>query len=99
MRFFFVKKHIDPSTLHVTIDDMRAIEIKNQSLCLAELPVPAAETLFVGDGANDELGGASRAGMTPVLIHPGGAAPRWHGLEDWNGLRITSIPQVLDLVA
>ena len=68
-------------------------------LAVAELPVPAAETLFVGDGANDELGGAGRAGMTPVLIHPDGTAPRWQGLDDWNGLRITSIPQVLELVA
>jgi putative hydrolase of the HAD superfamily len=69
------------------------------AIALGELPVPASETLFVGDGANDELEGARRAGMTPVLVHPDGTAPRWDGLEDWRGERITSIPRVLDLVA
>jgi FMN phosphatase YigB (HAD superfamily) len=54
--------------------------------------------LFVGDGANDELGGATRVGMTPVLVHPAGEVPAWDGLESWSGLRITAIPQVLALV-
>jgi putative hydrolase of the HAD superfamily len=68
-------------------------------LALGQLPAAASETLFVGDGANDELEGARRVGMTPVLVHPPGEKPAWDGLEDWTGLRITEIPQVLDLVA
>jgi len=68
-------------------------------LALGELPVPASKTLFVGDGANDELQGAQRVGMTPVLIHPDGEPPRWDGLDDWSGRRITEIEQVLDLIA
>lgn len=68
-------------------------------LALGALPVPASDTLFVGDGANDELEGARRAGLTPVLVQRDGEAPRWDGLRDWNGLRIASIPEVLDLVA
>jgi len=67
-------------------------------LALRELPVSASETLFVGDGANDELEGARVVGMTPVLVQPGDA-PQWDGLEDWPGRRIASIPEVLDLVA
>jgi putative hydrolase of the HAD superfamily len=67
-------------------------------LALRELPVSAADTLFVGDGANDELEGARVVGMTPVLVQPG-VAPQWDGLEDWPGRRITSIPEVLELVA
>ena len=67
-------------------------------LALRQLPVPASETLFVGDGANDELEGARVVGMTPVLVQPG-VAPQWDGLEDWHGRRITSIPEVLELVA
>jgi putative hydrolase of the HAD superfamily len=67
-------------------------------LACAQLGVDPTGTLFVGDGANDELRGAERAGMTPVLVHPPGEAPVWDGLESWSGLRITSIPQVLDLV-
>jgi putative hydrolase of the HAD superfamily len=66
---------------------------------LTELGVPASAALFVGDGANDELEGARRVGMTPVLVQHNGAAPLWDGLENWDGERITSIPQILDLVA
>ena len=67
-------------------------------LACGELGVVPADCLFVGDGANDELGGAQRVGMTPVLIHPPGEEPPWDGLASWDGLRITSIAQVLDLV-
>jgi putative hydrolase of the HAD superfamily len=65
----------------------------------AELGVEPAECLFVGDGANDELRGAQDVGMRPVLIHREGEEPHWENLREWNGLRITSIPQVLELVA
>ena len=67
-------------------------------LAFAELGLDGSGCLFVGDGANDELGGARRVGMTPVLIHPDGEAPRWDGLESWSGLRISAIPHVLELV-
>ena len=62
------------------------------------LGVEPEECLFVGDGANDELRGARDAGMTPVLIHLDGKDPHWEEVRDWDGLRITSLPQVLDLV-
>ncbi len=68
-------------------------------LACERLDVHPSECLFVGDGANGELQGAARVGMTPVLIHPPGGQAPWDGLEDWSGLRITSIPQVLDLIA
>jgi putative hydrolase of the HAD superfamily len=64
---------------------------------LADLGVPAAEALFVGDGANDELAGARRVGMTPVLVLHDGGVPLWDALASWDGERITSVPQVLDL--
>jgi putative hydrolase of the HAD superfamily len=67
-------------------------------LACAELGVQPRDCLFVGDGANDELRGAQDVGMTPVLIHPDGEEPPWDDLRDWEGLRVTSIPQVLDLV-
>jgi putative hydrolase of the HAD superfamily len=66
---------------------------------LSELGVEAEECLFVGDGANDELRGARDVGMTPVLIHRDGEDPYWEDLREWDGLRVTSIPQVLELVA
>jgi putative hydrolase of the HAD superfamily len=54
------------------------------------------DCLFVGDGANDELSGAERVGMTPVLFQPGGIA-RWPEVSDWSGLRVTTIEEVLEL--
>jgi putative hydrolase of the HAD superfamily len=67
-------------------------------LALDELGVEPREAMFVGDGANDELGGAERVGMTAVMLEvppeelPGEVQP------DWPGLRIKSLPELLDLV-
>lgn len=68
-------------------------------LACEELAVAPDDCLFVGDGANDELGGAARVGMTPVLIHAAGALPRWEPLRHWSGLRVTAVAQVLELVS
>ena len=68
------------------------------ALACEELGVRPEEALFVGDGANDELAGAERAGLRAVLIHRAGRPPIWPGLEGWDGLRVTSVPQVLDLL-
>jgi putative hydrolase of the HAD superfamily len=67
-------------------------------LAYTELGVEPSACLFVGDGANDELRGAQRVGMTPVLIHAEGQDPVWDDLREWRGSRITAIPQVLDLI-
>jgi putative hydrolase of the HAD superfamily len=61
------------------------------------LNVDPGDCLFVGDGANDELGGAERVGMTPVLFLPPGAVTPWPELRRWRGLRVSSIKEVLTL--
>ena len=53
--------------------------------------------MFVGDGANDELGGAERVGMTPVLFLVAGATALWPEVQNWTGLRVSSIEEVLKL--
>ena len=63
-------------------------------LALEELGVEAEEAMFVGDGANDELGGAERLGMAAVGVEsPGGELP-----DDWAGPRIRALPELLQLV-
>jgi putative hydrolase of the HAD superfamily len=63
-------------------------------LALDQLGVEAEQAMFVGDGANDELAGAERVGMTAVGVEsPGGELP-----EDWVGPRIRSLPELLELV-
>jgi putative hydrolase of the HAD superfamily len=67
-------------------------------LALDELEVAPEEAIFVGDGANDELAGAERAGIRAVLIHRPGREPIWDEVRDWSGPRITSVPEVLRLL-
>jgi putative hydrolase of the HAD superfamily len=58
-------------------------------LALKRLEVEPGEALFVGDGHSGELAGAEAVGMRAVQIgsfHP------------WDGERITTIPQVLELL-
>jgi HAD superfamily hydrolase (TIGR01509 family) len=63
-------------------------------IALEKLGVEAKDAMFVGDGANDELGGAERVGMTAIGVNsPTGELP-----EDWNGLRIRELPELLKLV-
>jgi putative hydrolase of the HAD superfamily len=62
-------------------------------LALDELGVAAEDALFVGDGANDELAGAERVGMTAV-----GLESPSDELGDWDGLRIRALPELLVLV-
>ena len=67
-------------------------------LACERLGVEAGEAMFVGDGANDELGGAERVGMTAVMLEvppeelPGEVQP------EWDGLRIRALPELLELV-
>jgi putative hydrolase of the HAD superfamily len=88
--------HLDVTVFSATAGCMKP-DSRIYELALAGLGVAASEALFVGDGANDELAGARRVGMTPVLVQPEGEAPRWEGLESWAGLRVSTIPEVLDL--
>lgn len=63
-----------------------------------ELGVAPDEAFFVGDGANDELAGAQRAGLHAVLIHREGEQPPWNEVRDWQGPQITAVPQILSLL-
>jgi putative hydrolase of the HAD superfamily len=66
--------------------------------CCEELGVEPRDAVFVGDGANDELEGARRVGLLPVLIHKAGEDPVWREVRTWDGLRVTSIPEVLEVL-
>ena len=66
--------------------------------CAELLGVEPGEAMFVGDGANDELGGALRVGMRALLIHRAGEPPLWPEVQTWDGPRVTSIPEVLEVL-
>ena len=60
-----------------------------------ELGVEAADCLFVGDGANDELPGAERAGMTALQLRAPGEPLTEEG-ERWTGRYVERLSDVLD---
>jgi putative hydrolase of the HAD superfamily len=64
-------------------------------LCAEELKVKPASCLFVGDGANDELPGAERAGMTALQLRAPGEPLTAEG-ERWTGRYIARLSDVLD---
>ena len=62
-------------------------------LCCEQLGVEPSGAVFVGDGANDELAGAERVGMTAILLEGSPEEP-----ESWPGHRIRVLPELLELV-
>ena len=66
------------------------------ALAAKELGVEPAECLFVGDGANDELPGAERAGMTAIQLRAPGERLTPEG-ERWTGRYVARVSDVLEL--
>jgi putative hydrolase of the HAD superfamily len=60
------------------------------------LDVEPADCLFVGDGANDELPGAERAGMTAIQLRAPGEPLTPEG-EAWTGRSIDRLSDLLQL--
>jgi putative hydrolase of the HAD superfamily len=65
-------------------------------LCAEELEVEPRDCLFVGDGANDELPGAERAGMTALQLRSPGEQLTPEG-ERWMGDYVERLSDVLEL--
>ena len=70
-------------------------------LALEKLAVQPADCLYIGDGDSQELSGASRVGMHPVLIRLAGedsTQPHLINREEWKEPVISSLREALDLV-
>ena len=66
-----------------------------------QLGIKPQECLYIGDGSSQELTGASQVGMHAVLLRlpdEDGTDAHWIDREDWDGLTISSLTEVLDLV-
>lgn len=66
------------------------------ALAADELGLEPADCLFVGDGANDELPGAERAGMIAVQLRTPGERLTSEG-ERWTGRYVGLLSDVLEL--
>jgi len=70
-------------------------------LACERLGVTPPQCVYVGDGGSRELSGAAAVGMTPVLIRvPYENEADVHRVdgEEWGGLRVSSLSEVLALV-
>jgi len=85
------------AAVHLKKPDPRIYELACQ-----RLGVEPAACLFVGDGGSRELTGAAAVGMEAVLIRTaddaGDDAFR-RDAEEWNGVRVAALCEVLELVA
>jgi putative hydrolase of the HAD superfamily len=65
------------------------------ALATTRLGVAPSSCVYVGDGDSDELAGAARVGMLPVLLRPGDTQPP----TGWTGLvieRLAELPALVD---
>jgi len=69
---------------------------KIYELASEQLGVEPADCLFVGDGANDELPGAERAGMTALQLRAPGEQLTPDG-EAWTGASVERLSEVVEL--
>ena len=69
---------------------------------LDALDLVPGETLYVGDGSDEELSGASRCGMHPVLIAVDVSNTydaRRPDVEGWTGPVVRTLAQLPELLA
>lgn len=67
------------------------------TIACERLDVRPEDCTYVGDGGSNELQGAARAGMHPILIEdPTDAAAHRPGFVPWSGPRITSLTELLE---
>ena len=66
------------------------------AIACERLAVEPAECLFVGDGANDELPGAERAGMAALQLRAPGEELTEPG-KAWQGAAVEHLSEVLEL--
>ena len=68
-------------------------------LAAERLRVPLEQCLYVGDGGSQELSGALRVGMHPVLIRLDADSTEVHltDREQWDGTTIHSLKEVLTI--
>ena len=66
-------------------------------LACERLRVEPRDCLFIGDGGSGELTGATNVGMDAVLIRAPNDTENGNR-EDWQGIRISSVEEVLSLV-
>jgi putative hydrolase of the HAD superfamily len=82
------------ATVFSCAEGLRKPDLAVYELAAARLGVDPADCVFVGDGADTELDGASAAGMHAILLRAGDTHPP----EAWDGPAIARLSDVLPLL-
>ncbi len=94
--------HIDAPVLSAAVG-MAKPDPRIFRLACERLSVTAKDCLYVGDGGSNELNAAQSVGMTPVMIVVPYPDPDLYGErpdpKSWTGLRISTIPEVLNVLS
>ena len=72
-------------------------DLRIYAMAAQQLGVLPEQCLYVGDGSDGELSGASDAGMTAVLIRAPYDRPSM-GRQDWEGDTVSDVSEVLNLL-
>ena len=89
---------IDEAVLSCTVG-LRKPDPRIYELACDRLGVSPDRCLYVGDGGSNELTGADAAGMHAVLIRASYDDEADERREAWAGLRISSLSEVLAIIA
>ena len=76
-------------------------DLQIYQIAMEKLAAEPQSCLYIGDGTNQELTGASQAGMHPVLIRVSDEAndnPYQTNMDEWDGPVISSLKEVLTLL-
>jgi putative hydrolase of the HAD superfamily len=88
-------------TVFSCVAGMKKPDQRIYQIATDNLRVKPEECLYIGDGSSQELTGAKRAGMTPVLIRVPNEPADTHFIEreeNWDGQVISSLKEVLELI-
>jgi len=80
---------------------LRKPDARIYALAAARLAIKPENCLYIGDGESGELTGAKKAGMHPVLIRAtieSEAQSDWIDRNNWDGIIIQSLKEILDLM-
>jgi putative hydrolase of the HAD superfamily len=88
-------------TVFSCVVNMKKPDPRIYRIATDKLGVEPRDCLYIGDGSSNELTGALKVGMHPVMISDPNESADAHYIErekDWQGPKIASLKEVLDLV-
>ncbi len=81
-----------------SIEGIMKPDLRLFQIVLKKLAVKPEDCLYVADGVGQELTTAAKLGMTAVLVEVPHDSEYEHDRETWEGLKINSLKEVLNLV-